>query len=866
MAAIYLMFLASGAASLIYQVVWFKQLQFVLGSSTFAVSMTVASFFFGLSLGSWLGGKLADRVRRPLGAYAVLELGLGAVAILVTLFLSNWSGWAAGLAPLVGEPSIKGALLTVFFSFATLVAPTMLMGATLPILAKHVIREQAVLAQRIGVLYGVNTLGAAIGCAAVGFVLIGALGVLQSAMVGSVIYVMNAALAGALALRQTQAPRQAAAATVAPTQHDPGAVGSSSSRVTVLVFVFAASGFASIAYEVIWFRILANFQVHTVFAFSAMLSTYLLGLVLGAFICARFLAPRKDRLLDYFARLQLLIGMAGLVTVGLLGRSRNIASTFNAWTNGPGSGSGLLDGLAGTTETMFLCIVVLLIPTTLIGIGFPLASELTIQHLSVLGRRLGRLYALNTLGGTLGSLTAGFVLVPYLGTQASLTLVIGLNLVLFGLVVASQPTLRRDRRLRRLTVEALVFLAVGTWILGPRYLVEAQTRFEEGRVLAFRETRDATFVVLGYSSEASGDYQQLLVNGWSYANNEMPGRRYMATLGHLPTLLHPNPRSALIGCIGTGTTVGALTVHPELRRIAAVDLSEAVFGFAPLFQPLNHGFYLQPHVDRVVADVRHYLLRARQKFDVITFEPPPPHDAGVVNLYSREFYALAKQRLAPGGVVAQWMPLDFSRQALPRMMIRTMMAEFPYVSLWIPNRMEGVAIGSMEPLKVDIGAWRRRMQSPQLRDDMAGVGFHSAEDLAATFVAADRALSAFMGDGPIVTDNRPRIEYFNLYAVDAMGYDEVMKHLEPIDKYLAEPLTDGTTLRTAEKVVRAIWREHEATFANRPAEARGFLDAALKEAPDNAYLRYLRVTHEKRGAAVRTGPTFQARWLEPGPS
>ena len=264
--------------------------------------------------------------------------------------------------------------------------------------------------------------------------------------------------------------------------------------------------------------------------------------------------------------------------------------------------------------------------------------------------------------------------------------------------------------------------------------------------------------VLGYRSEETGAYQQLLVNGWSYANNAPPGRRYMATLGHLPTLLHPHPRSALIGCIGTGTTVGALTLHPELQKIAAIDLSKAVFDFAPLFQPLNHSFHLQPRVNRVVADVRHYLLRSDQKFDVITFEPPPPHDAGVVNLYSREFYALAKRRLAEGGVVAQWMPLDFSRQALPRMMIRTMMAEFPYVSLWIPNRMEGVAIGSMEPLRVDVGEWRRRMSAPQLRDDLAAIGFRSPVDVAVTFVAADRALSDFIGDGPIVTDDRPRIE------------------------------------------------------------------------------------------------------------
>jgi len=314
----------------------------------------------------------------------------------------------------------------------------------------------------------------------------------------------------------------------------------------------------------------------------------------------------------------------------------------------------------------------------------------------------------------------------------------------------------------------------------------------------------------------------------------------MAMLGHLPTLLHRDPRSALVGCIGTGTTVGALTVHPELRKIAAVDLAEPVFDFAPLFEPLNHGFYRQPHVDRVVADVRQYLLRTNQEFDVITFEPPPPHDAGVVNLYTREFYTLAKQHLAARGVLAQWMPLDFSRQALPRMMIRTMMAEFPHVSLWIPSRMEGVAIGSMEPLSVDLGEWRRRMGFPKLREDLEAIGFRSPEDIAATFVAADRALDGLIGDGPIVTDNHPRIEYFNFYPIDPMGYDEITKHRQPVDTYLTEAPGDVTTLRTSQKVMNAIWREHEAAAADRLDEARVFVDTALKLDPENAYLRYLR--------------------------
>jgi spermidine synthase len=850
MLTIHLMFLASGAAALIYQIIWFKQLQFVLGSSTFAVSVTVASFFLGLSLGSWLGGRLADRLRHPLRAYAVLELSVSVVSLAVTLFLSKWSVWTPFLTPYLGERSAVSAGLTLLVSLSTLALPTMLMGATLPLLAKYIIREQQALARRIGLLYGINTLGAALGCAAAGLLLLGALGVLRTALVGSTIYLTIAVMAGALILRARHkadtATPQARGEMVAEYAGEPVAAArsappaGSSREVLALVVIFAVSGFVSIAYEILWFRVLANFSLHTVYAFSAMLSTYLLGLVLGAFICAKFLAPRKDRLLVYFARLQLLIAAAGLLTVALLGRSRNILELITplpAWLGIPDR---ILDPLAGTTEIIFLSLVVFLLPTTLIGIGFPLASELTIHHVSSLGHRLGRLYALNTLGGTLGALTSGFLLLPYLGSQASLTLIVALNLSLFIATVVSQPPLRQDRRLLRLGAEGVVFLAAGLWFLGPAYLAHAQTRFEGARILAFQEGRDATFVVTGYESREAGAYQQLLVNGRSYANNAPPGRRYMATLGHLPALLHPDPHSALVACIGTGTTIGALTLHPSLRTIKGVDLSQAVFDVAPLFEPINHHFQRQPQVEAIAADARHYLLTRDSTFDIITFEPPPPQDAGIVNLYSREFYQLAKRRLAPGGMVTQWVPLDLSREALPRMMIGTMMAEFPHVSLWIPSRMEGVVIGSMEPLRIDLEGWRQRMSAPGLRADLDAIGFRSPEDLAAIFVAADGALANLVGDVPIVTDDRPRIEYFNLYPTVRMTYDQITRDREPTERYLTASPGDPAALQAAQEVMALIWKEHEASATSHREDARLFLQQALARDPGNPYLLYLR--------------------------
>jgi len=844
MLTIHLLFLASGAAALIFQIVWFKQLQLVLGSSTYSVSVTIASFFLGLSLGGWLGGRFADRVRRPLRTYAVLELCAGAASLGITLFLSKWAVWVPFLAPALGERSPVSAALTLLVSLATLVLPTMVMGATLPFLARHVVREQGTLARRIGVLYGINTLGAAIGCAVAGLWLIGTLGVLQSAQVGSAVYFLVAVVA---AVRGITA-ESSLPAVVEQTNASDGTGGvaeAGRSETQALVFVFAVSGFASIAYEVLWFRVLANFTLHTVYAFSAMLATYLVGLVLGALFCARFIAPRKDRLLVNFARLQVLIAAAGLLTVALLGRSRNILNLVESWPAALGIPPQLLDPLAGTAEIVVLCLIVFLIPTTLIGIGFPLASELTIHRVSVLGRRLGKLYALNTLAGTLGSLTAGFLLLPRLGTQGSLTLIVALNLALFVVLVATQPSLRQDRRLRRLGGEGFVFAIAGLWILGPQYLQHAQTRFDGARILAFREARDATFVVTGYESEDEGRFQQLLVNGNSYANNAPPGRRYMATLGHLPALLHPNPHSALVVCIGTGTTIGSLTVHPSLQTITGVDLSQAVFDFAPLFEPLNHSFYRQPHVEKVVADGRHYLLTDDRKFDIITFEPPPPQDSGIVNLYSREFYQLAKRRLGRGGIVAQWVPLDITRQALPRMMIRTMMAEFPHVSLWVPSRMEGVVIASMEPLRIDVADWQRRMSVPALGRDLEAIGFRSPEDIVATFVAADGALSRFAGDLPTITDDRPRVEYFNRYASSRMTVAEITAAREPVEPYL-RGAANAEALSAARDLVTSIWMEHEASATGRWNEAQLVLARSLARDPGNQYLSYLRAAQKTR--------------------
>jgi len=827
-------FFASGAASLTLQVLWFKQLQFVLGSATVSVSVTVASFFFGLSMGSAFGGRIADTVRRPLRTYGILELALAPVSFAITAFLSHWSIWVGWMSPMLSVESPFRFPLMVLVSLATLSLPTMLMGATLPFLVRSLTCRQTELANRIGILYGFNTLGAAVGTLGVGFVLIGLLGVTGSSLLASAVYVCVGG-AGLLVARHERPFVSARGERPAQAPDE----GSQSARASVLIGIFACSGFVAIAYEVVWFRFLVNISSSSVFAFSGMLSTYLFGLVIGALVCAKFLAPRKDQLLRYFAVTQLLIAVAANFTLAVLGKARAVHAML----------SPIVSALVPVQAQVFLgddvsffltCIVAILLPTMLIGISFPLASELTVMRMSALGRRIGALYALNTIGGVLGSLAAGFLLIPYLGSQWALTALILMNVALFAVTTATQPGLLKTKSLWRQGAMAAGIIAVSFVIFTPHYLERQLTAFGDARVLELKETKEATFAVLEYQDAAAGRYQQLVVNSKSYASNRPEGRRYMAAMGHYPILLHQGPaETAAVICIGTGTTVGAVSTHNELQSIDAVDLAPAVFQFAPHFVPINKEFYQNPKVHQIVADGRHFLLGTKDTFDVVTLEPPPPHDAGVVNLYTEEFYALAKRRMRPGGVLAQWVPMDIGRGALPKMIIKAMLAKFKHVSLWMPSRMEGVAIASDEPLRIDPGELGVRMAAPSVAEDLTAIGLRSPDDLLATFVAADEKLAAFVRDAPSLTDDRPRIEYYNWYPYKPIRVQELERLREPVERYLTDNSLAEARLDTARKVVNAIWDEHQATADGDMPAARAALGPALRLEPDNAYVRFL---------------------------
>jgi spermidine synthase len=841
------LFFLSGAASLVCEVIWFKQLQHVLGSSTRSASVVVSCFFGGLAIGGWVGGRLADRVRRPLWWYAAMEASLAGVSIGITLVLADWQSWATHIIPWLGQGGATSTFAMLGVGAGLLLPPTILMGATLPILSRFVVRHEGHLSRRVGLLYAFNTLGASFGCLIVGFVLIGSFGVIASALIATCTYLAIAAVAATMnwkhawrhaATEQTPSPvidHAKPDSSTLPVGMPPAAAPS----LRLLMAAFAVSGFASVAYEVVWFRLISCFSVPSVYCFSAMLATYLFGLVLGALIASGLLARRRDQHMIYFARVQLLTATAALVSLAVLGRSRNITLWFAELEGSLGMSETVSSLLSGALPIVGLSLAVLLVPTIVIGVGFPIAVDLVTNRLGRVGRRVGTLYFLNTTGGVLGSLVAGFALIPWLGSQNGLLAVAALNLGLFAWLMLGDRTLRRMGSLWREGAFAAAGIAAIAFYLGPNYIRDAQTAYANADVLAFRENADANFIVLGYDEPHTGPYQQIVVNGTSYANNSPPGRRYMAMLGHLPALVHRDPKSAVVIAVGTGTTVGSITLHEGIERIAAVDIAREVFEVAPHFAPLNSDFTNCPRVEQITADGRHFLLCEDRKFDILTFEPPPPNEAGVVNLYSREFYRLAKRRLAPGGIVCQWVPLNMPREALSRIMLKTILDEFPYVTLWIPSRYEGIVLASNDPMDLNVDRLRERMAAGPLHDDMTAYGLGEVEQLLSTFVADRESLIELTGDADVATDNNPRIEHFNRYPHGRMRYDEILAHRDSVELFTHGRLNTAA-LDEDREVTNHVWYSHEAEELNRRGEAARRIDAALGIDPGNAYLHYRR--------------------------
>lgn len=739
-----LLLVLSGASALVFQMLWIRQLSLVVGVEVHAVSIAISAFFGGLAFGGWYFGRRADDIANPMRLYAALEATVALCAVGSTLILARA---AAPFAWLEAHLGIAAWALP----FVLVGLPAVFMGGTLPVL----MRSRGAIEGHVGRvgarLYAANTVGAVVGVLAVPFWLIPALGIQNAALAAAA---LNVAIAIAAALASRKA---SATLPFTPVRIDSDVLPSASEasiarrRGALAVWLYAVAGGVALGYEVMWSQAIVQFISTRAFAFAIVLATYLCGLTLGSALVSR----RVERSRDPWGMFALLIAGAGVVAAGTLYglgdwifvAQGQLASVVYAATQNP--------TLAMCARFLVAGLGVVFIPTLLLGAAFPYVLRLAVDA-GYVGRGVGRVVALNTAGGIVGSLVTGFWLIPSFGLVRTLGVLAG---IACGVALIAVWRGAGVGRLARGAVALLtVLLGAAAVATPPERLATLLTEARGGELSFYEEGRGATVAVLRQST-GTHRFERLYIQGVSNSGDAMTSLRYMRLQALLPLIVgQTQPQSALVIGLGTGITAGALLQYPGLTQRVTAELLPGVVRASAHFKG-NYGVADDQRMDIRVRDGRRELLRSTDLYDLITLEPPPPSAAGVANLYSTDFYRLASSRLRKGGVVAQWLPLPTQNEAETKALIASFIAVFPHASLWTTELHEMLLIGGQTPLVLDAASIRQRFAQPGVQQALGEVGIDSPGALLATWMTDRSGLAYYVEDVAPVTDDRPGIEY-----------------------------------------------------------------------------------------------------------
>ncbi len=775
-------FFLSGAAGLVYEVIWVRMIDKIIGSAPFAVATVLSVFMAGLALGSYFSGKIVDRIakrRSLLAMYGAMEIGIGVFALLVPLMIQ-------AVQPLYRM--IYDRLLDAFWCYQfvafmgcvlILVVPTALMGATLPVLCRFYIPCLDRIGTRAGWLYGLNTVGAAIGVLSCGFVLIKSLGVLGSlflfAAINGVIGLFCVLISRLLEDDELPVADPCQNRRKQTAQGIPDRVPGTPDRWGVLIF--AASGFCAMAYEVLWTRLLGLIAGPTTYCFTLVVATFIIGLAVGSILFGR-LADRTGHALGWLAGTQMAAALTALAVSQFLGNGQFFfAKLIHAYQ----------DHFSHLVLVQSLVLfVVLLTPTLFLGGAFPLVGRLYVQSVDDMGRRLGTAYALNTLGALTGSFVAGFVLVPWVGKMNGLRLIVLLQFAVSGIVLLAY--MDRKQAVRRQRLAVLVILGVGLLLIGlfPNWRADLLSRgwyrdFEtlqsdldrtgwtealfrgSRRIAEHRQGLDVVFKGEGTSGFTTVEKETTSLGNVEYAmfnsgkaDASSHGDRSTQTLSaHIPMLFHPGAKDVMILGLASGMTAGEVLLYP-IEHLDVLEVNEAVaMACGTYFKSWNNACLDDPRTRLIIQDGRNHLALTRRTYDVIISEPSNPWMAGLANLYSLEFFRLAKARLSDDGFFAQWIQAYEMDRKTFSLLGRTFTAVFPNSVLLKVGPVDFLMLGFRN--NDDRLDWEMARCNATYAGKSTLVTFPSIDFLAHLIMTED--LNRLFDDGPLHTDNHPVLEF-----------------------------------------------------------------------------------------------------------
>jgi spermidine synthase len=767
-ALLLLLMAASGCAALIYEIVWLQLLQLVIGSSAISLGLLLAAYMGGLCAGSALLARIARPNRNPLRVYAALEAGVGLLALTVLFGI-----------PVVGRlytmgPS--GLIARGLVAAACLLPPTLLMGASLPAVARWVGTSPKGVS-RMGFLYSANIAGAVAGCLIAGFYL---LRVHDMAIATYVAVAIDAVVAlGAFLIANIRRYE-----TSLQDGDRRGAI--TLPRATLVYAAIALSGLTALGAEVVWTRLLSLLLGPTVYTFSIILAVFLLGLwggsSAGSSLARRTVQPRLA-----LAACQILLAVA------LTWTGYTMAHSLPFWPVDPWLS---LDPWFNFELDLARATWAILPATLLWGASFPLALASVAAPGEDAARVAGKIYATNTAGSIIGALGFSLWLIPAVGSRQSQRILV--VVAVLAAVTAGASVLEFAKRKARFgaAVAAALLLGLGlaATIKDVPWQVIAYGRRMAPIVRAFDlydRTNPTKVLFRGEGVNSSvliaerAGQRHFYVSGKAEASTAILDMRLERMMGHVPALIHPSPRSALVVGFGAGVTAGSLTRYPELQNLVICELEPFIPpASTEYFGKENYGVLHDPRTRMVYDDARHYIFTTREKFDVITTDPIHPWVKGTSVLYSKEYYELVKQHLNPGGKVAQWLPIYDSDPETIRTELATFFAVFPQGTIW-SNNLNGdgfdlVLLGQAQPGLIDVDALQARLDQQSYAPVLASiseVGFHSAVELLATYAGRAQDLRPMLAGAQVNEDLNMRLQYIAGLGLNSMAYQGTYKEI-----------------------------------------------------------------------------------------
>jgi spermidine synthase len=859
------LFFCSGLSGLIYEVIWTRVLLTIFGATLYAVATVLAAFMGGLALGSLAGGRIADRVDRPLRLYGVLEVLVAVTALAVPFALDLLDPLYRWIYSTGDASFLQLSLIRFCLSFTVLLIPTTCMGATLPLLSRFLVRRGGTFGGRIGGLYAVNTTGAVAGTFVAGFVLIAVMGVggsmalaaALSAAVGLLSIVASHRLEGAAISPEPESESTASAAATA------GDAGHPAWLARLVLITYAISGFAALSFQVLWTRALVfSFDIlkNTTYSFSAMLTVFLIGLAAGSGLMS-LVVNRQSNPVRLYGLIQVVTGLAGALSLFVLLRAAGGIEIADPLDQAGGFSWGLAvaNVFARTAATILL-------PTLLMGMAFPVAARLCVRHLQAVGAGTGRLYALNTVGAIAGSFTAGFFLIPAFGLSRGLLALGSIYIVLGATVLVVNPA---ESLARRIAWATLAVAIIGALFIASPGAAPFQDVLPGHRIVtdeqgqpAYIEGPLATVAVI----ENTIGHRTIYIDNVSVAGTDRILLTDQKSLAHVPALILKDPRSALTVGFGSGGASWSFLQYQEMEQVDCIEICPTVPRLAHTLRDSNHGLLDQWdrrsrlqgqsfHDQRyrvIIDDARSYLRFTDNRYDVIATDCTDLRYKSNANLYDVEYFELCREAITDDGLVVVWMPLGGMSPEVFACAMRTFAHVFPDMTVWYMNNEPThylLLLGSKQPLRINIGRILERISRPEIRDDLAEVSLQQPEKILSCFLTEAGAIEETLRQlNPVLnTESTPHLEFespkFGLGDEPLLTNLEILRqHRRPVQTYLVDADAHPELMQRLQQYIAAsdaILAGHAKLRRLQLQEAARDYLAALEICPVDASVQFL---------------------------